>query len=116
MAHHRLFAMPFAAVYPAYLNKLERKGRTRAELDSVIAWLTGYDDAGLRAALAAQTSVQDFFDQAPALNPQRERVTGMVCGVRVEAVDDPLMRLIRQLDKMVDELAKGQPLAKVLRA
>ncbi len=116
MAPHRLFAMPFAAVYPAYLNKLERKGRTRAELDSVIAWLTGYDDAGLRAALAAQTSVQDFFDQAPALNPQRERVTGMVCGVRVEAVDDPLMRLIRQLDKLVDELAKGQPLAKVLRA
>lgn len=116
MALHRLFAMPFAAVYPAYLNKLERKGRTRAELDQVIAWLTGYDDAGLQAVLAAQTSVQGFFDQAPALNPQRERVTGVVCGVRVEAVDDPLMRLIRQLDKMVDELAKGKPLAKVLRA
>lgn len=115
MTTHRLFAMPFAAVYPAYANKVERKGRTRAELDQVIAWLTGYGEAGLRAQLQANTSVQDFFAQAPALHPNRELVTGVVCGVRVEAVEDPLMRSIRQLDKLVDELAKGKPLARVLR-
>ncbi len=116
MSAHRLFAMPFASVYPAYVNKVERKGRSRAELDRVIAWLTGYDEAGLQAQLAQGVSVQDFFAQAPALNPKREQVTGVVCGVRVESVDDPLMRLVRQLDKLVDELAKGRALDRVLRA
>lgn len=116
MTPHRLFSLPFASVYPAYVNKVERKGRTRAELDRVIAWLTGYDDAGLQAHVVAKTPMQDFFAQAPALNPRREWVTGVVCGVRVESVDDPLMRLIRQLDKLVDELAKGKPLNQVLRA
>lgn len=116
MSAHRLFAMPFASVYPAYVNKVERKGRSRAELDRVIAWLTGYEEAGLQAQLAQGVSVQDFFAQAPALNPKREQVTGVVCGVRVETVDDPLMRLVRQLDKLVDELAKGRALDRVLRA
>ncbi len=116
MSAHRLFAMPFASVYPAYVNKVERKGRSRAELDRVIAWLTGYEEAGLQAQLAQGVSVQDFFAQAPALNPKREQVTGVVCGVRVESVDDPLMRLVRQLDKLVDELAKGRALDRVLRA
>ncbi len=116
MSAHRLFAMPFASVYPAYVNKVERKGRSRAELDRVIAWLTGYDEAGLQAQLARGVSVQDFFALAPALNPKREQVTGVVCGVRVESVDDPLMRLVRQLDKLVDELAKGRALDRVLRA
>ena len=116
MTEHRIFAMPFAAVYPALLNKVVRKGRTQRELDEVIAWLTGYDAAGLQRQLEQRTSVRDFFDRAPALHPARGLITGVVCGVRVEAVPDPLMRLIRQLDKLVDELAKGKPMARVLRA
>ena len=116
MTEHRIFAMPFAAVYPALLNKVVRKGRTQRELDEVIAWLTGYDAAGLQRQLEQRTSVRDFFDQAPALHPARGLITGVVCGVRVEAVPDPLLRLIRQLDKLVDELAKGKPMARVLRA
>lgn len=115
MQNNRLFALPFASVYPAYVAKAERKGRTRAEVDAVIAWLTGYDEAGLQAQLAQRTDLRDFFAQAPALNPLRSLVTGVVCGVRVEAVEDPLLQLVRQLDKLIDELAKGRPLQKVLR-
>lgn len=116
MTAHRIFSMAFGSVYPAYVNKAERKGRTRDEVDRVICWLTGYSEAQLRRQIDAKTSFEDFFAQAPALNPHRDKITGVVCGVRVEAVEDPLMQKIRQLDKLVDELAKGKALEKVLRA
>ncbi|WGM48597.1 hypothetical protein KOAAANKH_03499 [Brevundimonas sp. NIBR10] len=112
---HRIFTTSFASVYPHYVAKAERKGRTRAEVDEVILWMTGLDPAGLEAHLAAKTDFETFFAQAPALNPARELITGTVCGVRVEQVEDPLMREIRYLDKLIDELAKGRPMAKILR-
>lgn len=112
---HRIFGMSVAKVYPAWAAKVERKGRSTAELDAVICWLTGHDQASLEAVLAEGVDLQHFFTEAPALNPAREQVTGVVCGVRIEAIDDPLMKEIRILDKLVDELAKGRPLAKVLR-
>lgn len=115
MSPHRIFAMPFASVYPAYLNKAERKGRTKEEVDRAICWLTGYDETGLHRQIELKTNFESFFAQAPAMNPNRSKVTGVVCGVRVEEVDDPLMRTIRQLDKLVDELAKGKPIEKILR-
>ena len=115
MTAHRIFAMPFASVYTAYVNKIERKGRTKDELDEVICWLTGYDAAGLEALLARKDDVQRFFGDAPAMHPNAALVTGVVCGVRVEDVEDPLMRDIRRLDKLVDELAKGRAMDKVLR-
>ena len=107
--------MPFARVYPALVAKAERKGRTRAEVDAAIRWLTGYSQAGLAAELAAGTDFETFFARAPRLNPDRALVTGTVCGVRVEEVEEETMRLIRILDKLVDELAKGKALDKVLR-
>ncbi|MDC7806832.1 DUF2200 domain-containing protein [Luteimonas sp BLCC-B24] len=116
MPTHRIFATPFASVYPMYVQKAERKGRTRAEVDQVICWLTGFDAAGLQAQLDATASVEDFFARAPAMHPNRAQVTGVVCGVRVEDVEDPLMRTIRQLDKLIDELAKGRPMEKILRS
>ncbi|MGN8050474.1 DUF2200 domain-containing protein [Curtobacterium sp. 22159] len=112
---HRIFDTPFASVYPAYVAKVERKGRTRAELDEVVAWLTGFDDATLARHLAAGTTFRDFF-AAATLNPGASGITGVVCGVRVEDVEDPLMQRIRYLDKLVDELAKGRPMKKVLRS
>ncbi|MFM7334991.1 MAG: DUF2200 domain-containing protein [Tabrizicola sp.] len=112
---HRIFAMSLAKVYPAWAAKVERKGRARAELDEVIAWLTGYDAAGLGAALSQGVTLERFFLDAPRMNPARDLVTGVICGVRVGEIDDPLMRDLRVLDKLVDELAKGRPLAKVLR-
>ncbi|MBL8135571.1 MAG: DUF2200 domain-containing protein [Acidobacteria bacterium] len=115
MAGHRIFTTPFASVYPAYVNKVTRKGRTQDELDEVICWLTGYDRAGLRRQIAARTDFDGFFAQAPAMHPQRALITGVVCGIRVEEVEDPLMQKIRQLDKLVDELAKGRPMAKIQR-
>ena len=115
MPPHRIYAMPFARVYPALVQKVERKGRRKDEVDTAIEWLTGYDAAALAAQLERGVSVETFFAEAPAMHPDRERITGVVCGVRVETVDDPLMRTIRQLDKMVDELAKGRPMEKVLR-
>lgn len=115
MPAHRIFAMPFASVYPAYVNKAEKKGRTREEVDRVICWLTGYDDAGLRRQIEQKTDIETFFAQAPAMHPNRALITGVVCGVRVEEVEDPLMRQIRQLDKLVDELAKGKAMEKILR-
>lgn len=111
---HRIFDTAVADVYPAYVAKVERKGRSVEELDAVITWLTGFDDAALRAHLEGGTSFRDFFDAAD-LNPGVELITGSVCGVKVQEVEDPLMRRIRYLDKLVDELAKGRPLAKVLR-
>lgn len=111
----RIFTSSVASVYPLYLAKVERKGRTKAELDQVIEWLTGFDDTALDAHLAAGTTFEDFFADA-CLNPHASRITGVVCGVRVENVDDPLMQKIRYLDKLVDELAKGRSMEKVLRA
>lgn len=112
---HRIFSTPVADVYPHYVAKAERKGRTRAEVDEVIAWLTGYDAAQLQAHIDAGTTFEDFFAGAE-LNPNVALITGSVCGVKVQEVEDPLMRRIRYLDKLVDELAKGRPMEKVLRS
>ena len=111
----RIFTTSVASVYPHYVNKVERKGRTKAELDRVIEWLTGFDDSALRGHLAAGTTFQDFFAEA-TINPRASSITGVICGMRVEEIDDPLMRKIRYLDKLVDELARGRPMDKVLRA
>jgi hypothetical protein len=115
MAMKSVAAMKFAKVYPLYVQKAERKGRTRAEVDRVICWLTGYDAAGLKRQIAADVDFETFFAQAPAITPKVALITGVVCGVRVEAVEDPLMRNVRYLDKLVDELAKGKAMGKVLR-
>ena len=111
---HRVYAMSVASVYPLYLAKVEKKGRTQAELDAVICWLTGYDEAELGRLLAAETSFEAFFAGA-RLNPNAVQITGLICGIRVETIEDPLMQKIRYLDKLVDELAKGKALEKVLR-
>ena len=116
MTRHRIYSMSFASVYPLYVAKAERKGRTQAEVDEVIHWLTGYDRAGLDRVITAQTDFEQFFAEAPALNPARDRITGVICGVRIEAIEDPLMREVRYLDKLVDELAKGRKMEKILRA
>jgi hypothetical protein len=113
--NERVFRMPFAGVYPMYLQKAARKGRSSDEVDAVIHGLTGYDAAQLQAHVDANTDLQGFFAQAPAAQANAEKVTGVVCGVRVEAVEDPLMRQIRAMDKLVDELAKGKALEKILR-
>ena len=110
----RIFTTSFASVYPLYVTKVEKKGRTQAELDQVIRWLTGFDEAALRNHLAAGTTFEEFFADAQ-LNPSATLITGVVCGVRVEDVEDPLMQKIRYLDKLVDELAKGKAMDKVLR-
>jgi hypothetical protein len=112
---HRIYGMSVAKVYPAYLAKVERKGRSREELNQVIFWMTGHDAASLAKVLADGVTFEHFFADAPALNRARDRVTGVICGVRIEEIDEPLMREIRILDKLVDELAKGRSLAKVLR-
>ena len=110
----RIFKISFASVYPHYVAKVEKKGRTKAELDEVIEWLTGFDEPALSGHLAAGTTFQDFFADAQ-LNPHASSITGVVCGVRVEDIDDPLMQKIRYLDKLVDELAKGKSMVKILR-
>jgi hypothetical protein len=115
MAKHKIFTMPFAKVYPMYVQKAERKGRTKPEVDRVICWLTGYTPAGLRQQLEQQSDIETFFAKAPAMNPNASLIKGVVCGVRVEDVEDPLMRKIRYLDKLVDELAKGRKLEQILR-
>ena len=111
----RIFTVSFASVYPLYVAKVEKKGRTKAELDQVIRWLTGFDKSALNQHFAEGTTFEDFFADA-RLNPDAKLITGVVCGVRVEEIDDPLMRKIRYLDKLVDELAKGRPMDKILRA
>lgn len=115
MPPHRIFTTAFAKVYPLYVHKAERKGRTQQEVDQIICWLTGYDIAGLRRQIDREADFQAFFDEAPAMHPNSALITGLVCGVRVEAVDDPLMQKIRQLDKLIDELAKGKAMGKILR-
>ena len=112
---HRIYRMSFARVYPALVAKAEKKGRTQAEVDEIISWLTGHSRESLAAELAAGTDVERFFATAPALNPARTLITGTVCGVRVETVEEPVMREIRYLDKLIDELARGRPMAKILR-
>ena len=114
-AGHRIYTTSVASVYPHYLAKVEKKGRTQDELDAVIRWLTGFDEAELERHLSAGTTFEDFFAVAH-LNPNAGLITGVICGVRVQEIEDPLMQQIRYLDKLVDELAKGKPLAKVLRA
>jgi hypothetical protein len=113
---HRIYTTPFANVYPYYVAKAERKGRTKAEVDAILCWLTGYTPKQLEKQLKAQTDFETFFAKAPKMNPARKLITGVVCGVRVEDVKEPTMREIRYLDKLVDELAKGKALDKVLRA
>src|SRR5690606_18584071 len=111
----RIYTVSFASVYPHYVSKVERKGRTREELHQVIEWLTGFDEAALQEHLAAETTMEEFF-AAARINPDVSLITGVVCGVRVEEVEEPLMRQIRYLDKLVDELARGKALEKVLRS
>lgn len=116
MSRHKIYDMSFASVYPHYVAKAERKGRTKAEVDEIIRWLTGYSDAGLAEQLDAETSFEAFFAQAPALTDARQLITGVICGVRVEDIEEPLMREIRYLDKLVDELARGKDMQKILRS
>jgi hypothetical protein len=115
MAKHRICSVSVASVYPLYVAKAERKGRTKAEVDEIIRWLTGHSQETLNDQLAGNTSFEDFFAQAPAMNPSRSLITGTVCGVRVEDIEEPTMRDIRYLDKLIDELAKGRPMDKILR-
>ena len=112
---HRIYTTSFASVYPLYVAKAEKKGRTKAEVDQVITWLTGYDQKDLQAQLNAKADFETFFAEAPRINPQRALIKGVVCGVRVEDIEEPLMREIRYLDKLVDELAKGKAMDKILR-
>lgn len=115
MAKHRIYTISFASVYPHYVAKAEKKGRTKAEVDEIISWLTGYGRKALEAQLDKRTDFETFFGKAPKLNPSRALIKGVVCGVRVEEVEDPLMREARYLDKLIDELAKGKPMDKILR-
>jgi hypothetical protein len=115
MTKHRIYTTSVASVYPLYVAKAEKKGRTRAEVDQIVCWLTGFSQDELDAHLAQKTDFETFFALAPRLNPDRTKITGVVCGVRVENVDEPLMREIRYLDKLIDELAKGKAMEKILR-
>lgn len=113
---HRIFGMPFGSVYPAYIAKAEKKGRTKAEVDEILRWLTGHTAKSLQTEIDAKTDFKTFFAKAPKMNPARQLITGVVCGVRVEEVAEPTMREIRYLDKLIDELAKGKAMEKILRA
>ncbi|MCF7902897.1 MAG: DUF2200 domain-containing protein [Candidatus Marinimicrobia bacterium] len=115
MTKHRIYTTPFANVYPHYVAKAERKSRTKAEVDEIIRWLTGYDQVGLEAQLENGTDFESFFAEAPGMNPDRGLIKGVVCGVRVEEIEEPIMREIRYLDKLIDELARGKAMEKILR-
>jgi hypothetical protein len=116
MPYHRIFGMKFSGVYPLYVQKAERKNRTKDEVDRIICWLTGYSQAGLQRQIDRGCDFETFFAEAPSINPHTSLIKGVVCGVRVEEIDDPLMQKIRFLDKLIDELAKGRPLEKILRS
>ncbi|GAA4293028.1 DUF2200 domain-containing protein [Aestuariibaculum suncheonense] len=115
MSKHKIFTMSFASVYPHYINKLEKKGRSKNELDTIIFWLTGYNESELQQILDNKTDFETFFNKVPQLNPNVTKITGVICGYRVENIEDPLMQKIRYLDKLVDELAKGKAMEKILR-
>ncbi|HEY0595402.1 DUF2200 domain-containing protein [Sphingopyxis sp.] len=115
MSEHRVYGYSFASVYPHYVAKAERKGRTKAEVDEIIRWLTGYDQKALDAQIEAKTDLKGFYGDAPALNVARDQIKGVICGIRVEEIAEPLMREIRYLDKLIDELAKGKAMDKILR-
>jgi len=115
MTKHPIYSMSFAKVYPLYIAKAEKKGRTQAEVDEIINWLTGYDDEEMEAHLEKQTDFETFFAEAPHLNPSRSLIKGVICGVRVEDIEEPTMQEIRYLDKLIDELAKGKAMEKILR-
>lgn len=115
MAQHRIFGTSFASIYPHYVLKAERKNRSKDEVDQVICWLTGYDDAGLERAISSGIDLQTFFAEAPGFNPQASLITGVICGYRVEEIEDPLMQRIRYMDKLVDELARGKKMTAILR-
>lgn len=112
---HRVFKTPFSKIYSLLVEKAVRKGRTKNEVDTVIYWLTGYDETGLMAQIEKNVDYETFFNEAPRMNPDAEKITGVICGYRVENIEDPLMKKIRWLDKLVDELAKGKPMEKILR-
>lgn len=115
MTKPKIYTMSIAKVYPLYVKKAEKKGRTKEEVDQIIRWLTGYGQDELEAHLANETDLETFFQEAPQLNPSRKLITGVICGVRVENIEEPIMQEIRYLDKLIDELAKGKPLEKILR-
>lgn len=116
MTNERIFKMSFSKVYPLLIKKAERKGRTKSEVDTVISWLTGYDDSGLQSQIAKGVDYETFFSEAPQMNANATKITGVICGHRVEEIKDPLMQKIRWLDKLVDELAKGKQLEEILRS
>jgi len=115
MAGHRIFSTSFASIYPLYVQKAERKNHSKEEVDQVITWLTGYDEAGLEKAIADEIDLQTFFAEAPAMNPNASLIKGVICGHRVEEIEDPLMQQIRYMDKLVDEVAKGKKMTSILR-
>jgi hypothetical protein len=113
--NERVYKMTFASVYPLYIQKVERKGRTKSELDAVICWLTGYDEAGLAAQIECEATLEAFFANAPEIHPNTSLIKGVICGIRVEEITEPLMQKVRWMDKLVDELAKGKAMEKILR-
>lgn len=113
--NHRIYAMSFASIYPHYITKAEKKGRTRDEVDEILRWLTGYTQPQLERVIAGEVKLEAMFADAPRLNPNRMQIKGVICGVRIEEIEDPLMREIRYMDKLIDELAKGRPMTKILR-
>lgn len=115
MAEHKIYKMSFSSVYPHYITKAERKERTKEEVDEIILWLTGYSEEELKKQINKEVNFEEFFEQAPAMNPARKEVKGVICGVRVEEIEEPLMQEIRYMDKMIDELAKGKKMEKILR-
>ena len=115
MKNERIFSMPFAKVYPMYIQKAERKGRTKEEVDEIIFWLTGYDQVSFQQVLKDEVDFRSFYNNAPRLNPNVDKITGVICGYRIEEIEDELMRKIRYLDKLIDELAKGRKMEKILR-
>lgn len=115
MKKHPIYAMSMAKIYPLYIQKVEKKGRTKEEVDQVIMWLTGYDEKGLMQQLEKEVSIEEFFAYAPKMNPRASEIKGLICGIRVEEIEEPLMQKVRWLDKLVDELAKGKAMEKILR-